>query len=85
MKLLERTYPTNTNSRPQRDCFIDLNKHVSISEASAYFNLSVNTTGNYASATVQVLPLLLGNGAPTGFYWNHLQMFNVDKLSNFRI
>jgi len=38
---------------------------------------------NYASATVQVLPFLLGNGAPTGLYWNRPQMFNVDKLSNF--
>jgi hypothetical protein len=82
LKLLERTCPTNTNSRPQRDCFIDLNKHVSISEASAYFNLSVNTTGNYASATVYLFPMLVFN---YGYCWNHPQMFNVDELSNFWI
>jgi len=43
----------------------------------------VNTTGNYASTTVQVLPLLLHNGAPTGLYWNHPQMFNVISLATF--
>jgi hypothetical protein len=37
---------------------------------------------NYASATLWVFPVLVPND---GYCWNHPQMFNVDKLSNFWI